>query len=121
MLSYFSKIAAVAAIAIPMVFAAPTAHHYKIRNPEAEDVVADSYIVVYTKDVTPEVISNHVSSITSLIAKRDTTLENAGIGATYDLSGFKGYNVIATSETIASIAAAPEVYHRMIPFSETEF
>jgi hypothetical protein len=117
MFSYFTKIAAVAAVAIPMVFSAPTTHHHKIRNPLAEDVVANSYIVVYNSDVTSAAITSHISSITSLIAKRDTTLANAGVAATYDLNDFKGYNVVATAETIASIAAAPEVCNHMILIS----
>lgn len=110
MFSYLGKIAAVAALAVPMVFGAPApAHHHKIRNPEARDVVPDSYIVVYNKDVTSAVVASHVETVHSLIAKRDSTLANAGIGATYDLTGFKGYQVLADAATIGAIASSPEV------------
>jgi len=108
MFSYLGKIVAVAALAVPMVFSAPT-HHLKIRNPLAVDVVPDSYIVVYNSDVSAETITSHIESISSLIARRDSTQSNSGIGATYDLEEFKGYQVLADSATIAAIAATPEV------------
>lgn len=107
MAPYFAKIAALAAIVLPFVLGAPTStHHVKIRNADATDVVADSYIVVYNKDVSAEVISSHVENVNSLISKRDTS---AGIGATYEISDFKGYQVSADLETINAIASSPEV------------
>jgi hypothetical protein len=60
MFSYFGKIAAVAAFATPLVFGAPApapAHHHKIRNPAATDVIKDSYIVVYNTEITAAAIT----------------------------------------------------------------
>src|ERR1700760_4872371 len=108
MFSYLGKLAAVAAFIIPTVIGAP-AHHLKLRNPTAIDVVPDSYIVVYNTDVSAESIASHIESVSSLIARRDVTVANAGIGATYNLDQFKGYHIVADSATIASIAAAAEV------------
>jgi hypothetical protein len=100
----FAKLAVLAALIAPSIFAAPTSH-LKIRNSGARDVVADSYIVVYNKDVSTDVITSHQESVAALISKRETT----GIGATYDLPGFQGYEVSADSETITTIADSPEV------------
>lgn len=110
MFSYVGKLAAVAALALPLVFGAPApAHPLKIRNLSATDVVKDSYIVVYNSDVTAAAITSHEESINSLISKRDSLLHAAGIKTTYDLDDFKAYHVIADSATIATIAASPEV------------
>ncbi|KAF4631808.1 hypothetical protein G7Y89_g6315 [Cudoniella acicularis] len=104
MAPYFAKLAALAAFIVPLVFAAPTPH-LKIRNAEATDIVPDSYIVVYKNDVSAETIASHVSNVNSLVARRGTD----GIGATYNLEKLKGYQVHADAETIATIAASPEV------------
>jgi oryzin len=113
MASYFAKLAAVAALIAPLVFGAPTpAPHLKIRNSEARDVVADSYIVVYNKDVTADVIASHEETVAALISRRETT----GVGATFDLPGFQGYEVSADSETIAAIANSPEVSDVLLCF-----
>jgi hypothetical protein len=62
MVSYFTRFLALAAALAP-VFGAPatTPHHLKIRNPLAEDVVPDSYIVVYNSNVDAATIASHVS------------------------------------------------------------
>ncbi|CZR55531.1 probable alkaline protease (oryzin) [Phialocephala subalpina] len=106
MVNYFTRLAALAAV-IPAIFAAPTpsAHHLKIRNIEATDVIPDSYIVVYNDDVNTTMVASHLASISSILSKRD---EN-GIGATYDMDLFKGYQVTADEAAIAEIAASPEV------------
>jgi hypothetical protein len=107
MTAYFAKLAALAAVAAPFVFAAPAPHagHLKIRNADVTDVVPDSYIVVYHNDINATAIAAHVDTVSSMLSKRDTD----GIGATYDLSELKGYQVQADSATIAEIAASPEV------------
>lgn len=65
-----------------------------------------SYIVVYNKDVTADVIASHVENVNALVSKRDTS---AGIEATYEISDFKGYAIATDLETINAIAASPEV------------
>ncbi|KAF8849436.1 putative cuticle-degrading protease [Acephala macrosclerotiorum] len=106
MVNYFTRLAALAAV-IPAIFAAraPSAHHLKIRNIDATDVVPDSYIVVYNDDVNTTMVASHMASISSILSRRDLT----GIGATYDMDSLKGYQVTADEVTIAEIAASPEV------------
>lgn len=108
MFSYLGKLAAVAALAVPLVLGAP-APHLKIRNPHATDIVKDSYIVVYNNNITAEAITSHIDSISSLITKRDSLLSAAGIKTTFDIDEFKAYHVVADSATIGAIAASPEV------------
>ncbi|KAH8793270.1 peptidase S8/S53 domain-containing protein [Hyaloscypha finlandica] len=106
MVSYFTRFLALAAALAPVFGAPATApHHLKIRNPQAEDVVPDSYIVVYNSNVDAETIASHVASVSSMLSRRDLT----GIGATYDMDELKGYQVVADEAAIAEIAASPEV------------
>lgn len=109
MASYLTKLAALAAVVAPLVFGAPVPapHHLKIRNPLAEDVVQDSYIVVYNTDVNATMVTQHLESVSSMISKRASTL--TGIGPTYDLDDFKGFQVSADTATINEIANSPEV------------
>jgi oryzin len=108
MASYLTKLAALAAVVGP-VFGAPTAatHHLKIRNPMAADVVPDSYIVVYHTDVNSSTISSHLESVSSMVSKRSSHL--AGVGPTYEVGDFRGYQVSATLAMINEIAETPEV------------
>lgn len=107
MVSYVAKIAALVA-AFPLVFAAPTAPpHLKIRNPTvaARDIVPGSYIVVYADNVNATARASFTESVTSLVPKRD----GSGIGAEWNLSTLKGFQVTTDSNTIAEIANSPEV------------
>jgi len=72
MVSYLARLAGVAALVLPLVFAAPTPtpFHLKIRNPAATDVVADSYIVVYEENVAASVIASHIETVSSLLESR---------------------------------------------------
>ncbi|KAH8801025.1 peptidase S8/S53 domain-containing protein [Hyaloscypha sp. PMI_1271] len=106
MVSYFTRFLALAAALAPVFGAPATApHHLKIRNPQAEDVVPDSYIVVYNSNVDAATIASHVASVSSMLSRRDLS----GIGATYDMDELKGYQVVADEAAIAEIAASPEV------------
>lgn len=109
MVSYLGRLAALAAI-LPAVFAAPAPVNLKIRNLEARDVVKDSYIVVYNNDVNATVFEASIAQVSSLLSKRDA----AGIGATYDIGTFKGYQVTADTATLAEIAASPDVCFAII-------
>jgi hypothetical protein len=100
------RLAAVALALLPAAFAAPTS--LKIRNLEATDVVPNSYIVVYHQDTSAEAIAAHEFSIASSLNKRSSTL--SGIGATYSMSEFKGYQIEADEDTIAEISNSPEVW-----------
>lgn len=105
MVSYLGRIAALAAVVIPAVFAAPAPVHLKIRNVEERDVVKDSYIVVYNKQVNASVFESHIAEMRTSLSKRGLT----GIGATYDIGNFKGYQVTADVAALAEIAASPDV------------
>jgi hypothetical protein len=105
---FVAKLATLAAFLLPLAVGAPTPDlNLKIRNPHATDIVADSYIIVYNKDVTAAEISSHVETVESSISKRGS---HSGIGAKYNFNGFKGYSVHADAATIGAIAASPEVH-----------
>ncbi|KAL2063402.1 hypothetical protein VTL71DRAFT_5207 [Oculimacula yallundae] len=105
MVSYLGRIAALAAVVVPAVFAAPAPANLKIRNLDARDVVKDSYIVVYQKDISAEAFSSHLEEVKSLTSKRDV----GGVGATYDIGDFKGYQITVDATTLGEIAQSPDV------------
>ncbi|CZT04410.1 hypothetical protein WAI453_011465 [Rhynchosporium graminicola] len=105
MVSYLGRLAALAAVVVPAVFAAPSPVNLKIRNLDARDIVKDSYIIVYQKDITAEAFSSHLEEVKSMVSKRDV----GGIGATYDIGDFKGYEVVADVATLGRIASSPDV------------
>lgn len=108
MASYLTKLATLAAVIAPLVFGAPApVPHLKIRNPMTEDVIQDSYIVVYNNDVNATMVAMHIDFVSSMLSKRDSPM--IGIGATYDLDDFKGFQVEADPATITEIANSPEV------------
>jgi oryzin len=63
------------------------------------------YIVVYHNDINATMMASHMSSITSMLSRRDLT----GVGAQYNMDQLKGYQVTADPAAIAEIAASPEV------------
>jgi len=110
MVSYFTRLAALAAVIAPIFAApAPSAAELKVRTPDvkvATDIVPDSYIVIYNDDVNATTKASHVESVNSIISKRDAA---GGIGATYDFQRFAGYQITADEAAINEIAAKPEV------------
>lgn len=107
MVSYLSKLAALAAL-VPAILAAPAeVPHLKLRNPYERDVAKDSYIVVYADSVNATAAEAHVSSISSMISKRNANAK--GVGQQWNLPTLKGYQVSADAATIAQIADSPEV------------
>lgn len=105
MVSYLGRLAALAAIVAPIVFAAPAPANLKIRNIDAPDVVKDSYIVVYQTDITTAAFTAAIEGVKSLTSKREV----GGIGATYNIGDFKGYQITADASVLSEIAASPEV------------
>lgn len=105
-LSTLARLTAVVAAFLPLTFGVPTSN-LKIRNADATDVVPNSYIVIYNEDITAEAISAHEQSVSSLLTRRDSTLN--GVGSSWFLGSFKGYAIETDVETLASIAAKPEV------------
>lgn len=104
------QLATLAAALLPLAQGAPTekrAGNSKYRNPDATDVVEDSYIVVYKEGTTNAAISAHEASITASLRRRDTAY--TGIGANYNMTSFLGYQIQADSDTIDEIAASDDV------------
>ncbi|ATZ54237.1 Bcser1 [Botrytis cinerea B05.10] len=109
MAGYLTVLTAFAAAFAP-VFGAPAARvpHPKIKTPTtvAKDIVADSYIVVYNTDITPEVTASHVDFVNAIVSKRDNAVS---VGANYKIHDFAGYQISADEATIVEIANKPEV------------
>ena len=101
------------ALAAPTAEAAPT--NLKIRNVEARDVVADSYIVVYKADITDEDLDAQIASANGFLTKRAAggkgkgPKKHKGVGKKYNMEGFKGYQIDADEATIAEISAQENV------------
>ena len=93
------------ALAAPVAEAAPV--NLKIRNIEAREVVQDSYIVVYKEDIADDVLDAGIASANSILTKRANggKGKHRGVGQKYKIGNFKGYQIDADEETIASIAA----------------
>lgn len=110
MAGYLTVLTAFAAAFAP-VFGAPAARvpHPKIKTPTtvAKDIVADSYIVVYNTDITPEVTASHVDFVNAIVSKRDNAVS---VGANYKIHDFAGYQISADEATIVEIANKPEVW-----------
>lgn len=101
-----TRIATLAAALLPFAAAAPTPD-LKIRNPLATDVVPNSYIIVYKDTVNSTALDFHIATVSSLVSKRG--LHHKGVGPTYNMDGFKGFQVEADAATIAEIAKDPNV------------
>lgn len=113
MVSYLGRLAALAALVAPIFAApAPAGANLKIRNLEARDIVKDSYIVVYQKDISAAAFTLAVEEVKSLTSKREV----GGIGATFDIGSFKGYQITADAATLGEIVASPDVSY---PHSDT--
>lgn len=110
MVSYITRLA-LAALALPAVFAAPAPqpHLLKIRDSNAKEIIKDSYIVVYNNDISAASISSHEAHFSNLLSRRSLT----GVGATYHMAHLKGYQVTADLAAIAEIAASPDVSSHM--------
>lgn len=90
MASHIIRLTALFAFIVPLVLGHPSASippHAKIRRAaETSDVVADSYIVVYNSNVTPDAVAGHLEAINTLLADKQRYFPSSGIKATYDLT-----------------------------------
>ncbi|KAL5351071.1 Subtilisin-like protease 2 [Pseudogymnoascus australis] len=100
---------ALAATFLPLIAGAPLTDeaHLKIRSPAPENVIPNSYIVVFNKDIEDEAIESEFASVNSILSKRSST--HKGIGNKYNLADFKGYQIETDSATIGEIASSPGV------------
>ena len=71
------------------------------------NVLERSYIVVYNNDVNATARAAFTDDLTSTLKKRD----GSGVGAKWDLSTLKGFQVTADASTIIEIANSPNVKH----------
>lgn len=107
-MKFTQSLIALAACFLPLIAGIPTAQpHLKIQNPTAQDVVPNSYIVVFNKDIDSAAITSEYASVNHILSKRDST--HKGIGSKYDLEHFKGYQIEADMATIEQIASSPQV------------
>jgi hypothetical protein len=66
--------------------------------------------VVFEPSTTADVIATHEESLVKM-RKRDIT---ADVEQVYSVESFKGYSIATDEETIAEIAASPEVCFRFL-------
>lgn len=109
-MKFSQSLIALAACFLPLIAAAPVeAQHTKLRNPTAQDIIPDSYIVVFNKDVNDADIESEFASVNRILSKRSSS--HKGLGAKYNIPGFRGYQIHTDSANINEIAASPLVSH----------
>ncbi|KFY44796.1 hypothetical protein V494_01321 [Pseudogymnoascus sp. VKM F-4513 (FW-928)] len=107
-MKFTQNLIALAACFLPLIAGAPTTQlHAKVQNPHAQNVVPDSYIVVFKKDIDSATIESEYASVNQILSRRD--FAHKGIGSKYDLEHFKGYQIEADVATIGHIASSPQV------------
>ncbi|ELR07576.1 Subtilisin-like protease 1 [Pseudogymnoascus destructans] len=107
-MKFSQSLIALAACFLPLIAAAPVeAQHAKIRSPRAQDIIPDSYIVVFNKGVNDADIESEFSSVSRILSKRRSA--HKGVGHKYNITGFKGYQIETDTGSIGEIAASPLV------------
>jgi len=112
MVSFLTKLIGILVLVVPVVFGAPAlgqSRHLKIRDTNPASVIPNKFIVVFKKNITATVISNHITTIERLLSKRKRDFSEGGISANYSFGDFKGYAITANQATIFEVAAAKEV------------
>jgi hypothetical protein len=106
---HFTKsLIALAACFLPLIACAPTEQPaLKLRNADATNVVPNSYVVVYKKDIDDSTYESEMSSVSAMLSKRDSTLK--GLGHKYNMKNFKGYQIETDPETLSKISESPQV------------
>lgn len=110
-MKFTQSLVALAAAFLPFIVAAPVTDqaHVKIRNPTAQNVIPNSYIVVFNKDIEAEDVESEFASVNAILSKRSST--HKGIGNKYNIANFKGYQIETDTATIGEIASSPLVSH----------
>lgn len=110
-MKFSQSLIALAACFLPLIAGAPVAEaqHAKIRSPAAQDIIPDSYIVVFNKGVNDADIESEFASVSRILSKRDSA--HKGVGAKYNITGFKGYQIHTDTASIGEIASSPLVSH----------
>lgn len=107
-MKFSQSLIALAACFLPLIAAAPVeAQNSKIRTPGTQDIIPDSYIVVFNKDVNDADIESEFASVSRILSKRSSA--HKGVGHKYNISGFKGYQIETDASSISEIASSPLV------------
>ena len=72
-----------------------------ILNSNATTTVENSYVVVFKKSLTKASVISHMERANLILATTNTK--------SFDIAGFKGYNVKATTQDIQKLAQSDEV------------
>ncbi|KFY40863.1 hypothetical protein V494_03291 [Pseudogymnoascus sp. VKM F-4513 (FW-928)] len=107
-MKFSQSLIALAAAFLPLIAALPVeAVSSKIVTPGTQDIIADSYIVVFNKDIKDADVESEFASVSRILSKRSSG--HKGVGHKYNLSGFKGYSIQTDSSSINEIASSPLV------------
>ncbi|KFZ10386.1 hypothetical protein V502_08151 [Pseudogymnoascus sp. VKM F-4520 (FW-2644)] len=107
-MKFSQSLIALAACFLPLIAAAPVeAAHAKIRSPGTQDIIPDSYIVVFNKGVNDADIESEFASVSRILSKRSSG--HKGVGHKYNITGFKGYQINTDTASIGEIASSPLV------------
>ncbi|KFY93285.1 hypothetical protein V500_03797 [Pseudogymnoascus sp. VKM F-4518 (FW-2643)] len=108
-MKFSQSLIALAACFLPLIVAAPAveAAHAKIRSPGTQDIIPDSYIVVFNKGVNDADIESEFASVSRILSKRSSG--HKGVGHKYNITGFKGYQINTDTASIGEIASSPLV------------
>ncbi|KFX98298.1 hypothetical protein V490_02368 [Pseudogymnoascus sp. VKM F-3557] len=100
---HFSKsLVALAACFLPLIASA----ELKLRNADAKNVKANSYIVVYN-DIDDSTFESEMFGVHSFLSRRDSTFR--GMGHKYKMPTFKGYQIEADMDTVNKISESSHV------------
>ncbi|KFY93052.1 hypothetical protein V498_04585 [Pseudogymnoascus sp. VKM F-4517 (FW-2822)] len=109
-MKFSQSLIALAACFLPLITAAPVeAQNAKIRSPGTQDIIPDSYIVVFNKGVNDADIESEFASVSRILSKRSSTQAHKGVGHKYNITGFKGYQIHTDTASIGEIASSPLV------------
>ncbi|OBT63094.1 hypothetical protein VE03_07470 [Pseudogymnoascus sp. 23342-1-I1] len=107
-MKFSQSLIALAACFLPLIAAAPIeAQNAKIRSPGTQDIIPDSYIVVFNKGVNDADIESEFASVSRILSKRSSA--HKGVGHKYTSTGFKGYQIHTDTASIGEIASSPLV------------
>lgn len=110
-MKYIQSLIALGAYLLPLIAGAPAPEpQLKISNKNAEDVIPNSYIVVFSKDTNSSTAESEIASVNTILSKLGSPYK--GIGSNYDLPEFKGYQIETDTVTINKIATSPQVSSR---------
>jgi hypothetical protein len=107
-MKFIQSLIALTACLLPLIAGASAPEpHLKISNQNAQDVIPNSYIVVFNKDIDTSTAESEIASVNTILSKLVSPYK--GIGSKYDFVDFKGYQIETDTATINKIATSPQV------------